>query len=128
MLVLEFYKKSRGIYAETSARSIATRAFVTAAALTVAFLGMACLSGPSEELNSATVQGVILRVESLSLTELALLEIRDEAGKIWTFEARGKRFALFTPSHLNEHKVLGLKVRVSYHREGDALVIDDVSE
>ena len=67
-------------------------------------------------------------MESVSLTELAALEIRDEAGKRWTFEARGKRFALFTPSHLNEHQVLGLPVVVHYHNEADALVIDDITD
>ncbi|MCH8825654.1 MAG: hypothetical protein IIB16_01760 [Chloroflexi bacterium] len=109
----------------------AARAFVAATVAAVFILGIACdsgTSGASEEPGPDIVRGAILRVESLSLTELGVLEIRDDAGKVWTFEARGKRFALFTPSHLNEHQVLGLKVAVHYHREADSLIIDDITD
>lgn len=109
----------------------AARAFVAATVAAVVILGVACdagTSGASEEPGQDIVRGAILRVESLSLTELGVLEIRDDEGKVWRFEARGKRFALFTPSHLNEHQVLGLKVAVHYHREADSLIIDDITD
>lgn len=131
VLVLEFYKKSQENKANVNVSIIAPRAFAMVAVLAVIILGMGCLSGPSgasDGLNSATVRGAIIGVESLSLLELDVLEIRDEAGRAWTFMGQGKIFPLFTPSHLTEHQVLGLSVQVSYHREGDALIIDDISD
>lgn len=131
VLVLEFYKKSLKMGSPFIGRSFAARASVMAVALMVGILGFACgaaLSGTSENSDSPTVQGTILRVESLSITELDVLEIRDADGQTWSFEARGKRFALFTPSHLNEHQVLGLQVEVRYHREGESLIIDDITD
>lgn len=102
-----------------------------AAVIVVTIFASACQGDSSDSgdgLGSGSVRGAILRVESLSLTNLGALEIRDESGKTWTFDAQGKRFALFTPSHLNEHQVLGLHVLVSYHRDGDVLVIDDIRD
>ena len=52
----------------------------------------------------------------------------DETGKKWHFEANGKTFASFTPSHLNEHMLLGLRVTVVFHEEGEVLVVDDVTD
>ena len=101
------------------------------AAIVAAALSTACQTDDFRPLNrtdSTSLTGHIVRVESLSLTELAVLEIQDEAGKIWTFEAQGRGFAQFTPSHLREHQVLGLKVQVRYHKEADALVIDGISD
>ena len=74
------------------------------------------------------VRGQVLRVEARSLIELETLEIQDESGAIWRFEGRGKVIPGFAPSHLNEHKLLGLSVEVTFYREGDALVLHDVTD
>ena len=74
------------------------------------------------------VRGQVLHVEARSLIELEALEIQDESGAIWRFEGRGKVIPGFAPSHLNEHKLLGLSVKVTYYREGDALVLHDVTD
>ena len=34
----------------------------------------------------------------------------------------------FAPSHLNEHKLLGQPVEVFYRREGDALVLRNITD
>lgn len=97
----------------------------------VLILGIACESSTpqsSQGEESLVVTGLIMRVESLSLTELTVLDLQDEAGKIWTFEAQGKRFPQFMPSHLREHQVLGLKVQVQYHEDAAILVIDSISD
>ena len=94
-------------------------------------VGVACQregTGRSNEVGAASVTGSIVRVESLSLVELEVLEVRDESGKVWTFEAQRGRFGSFTPSHLREHQVLGLKVQVQYHEEAGALVIDGITD
>lgn len=74
------------------------------------------------------VRGQVLHVEARSLIELEALEIQDESGAIWRFEGRGKVIPGFAPSHLNEHKILGLSVEVAFYREGDALVLHDVTD
>ncbi len=107
------------------------RTFVTAATLVVLVLALACetnTSAPSDEEAFSTVTGLITKVESLSLFELAALEIMDGTGKVWFFEGRGKRFSRFTPSHLNEHQVLGLKVKVRYYEEDGVLVINGITD
>ena len=74
------------------------------------------------------VRGQVLHVQARSLIELEALEIQDESGAIWRFEGRGKVVPGFAPSHLNEHKLLGLSVEVAFYREGDALVLHDVTD
>ena len=74
------------------------------------------------------VRGQVLHVEARSLIELEALEIQDESGAIWRFEGRGKVVPGFAPSHLNEHKILGLSVKVTYYREGDALVLHAITD
>lgn len=97
-------------------------------------LGLGACSGASSSSNSTPelagemARGLIQNVEGKSLLELESLTITDDSGTLWTFEARGKIIPGFTPSHLNEHRVLGLPVTVEYHREGDALVIDDITD
>ena len=75
-----------------------------------------------------TVHGFIQNVESKSLLELEAVEVVDENGKLWRAEARGILIPDFTPSHLNEHKVLGLKVTLTFYREGDVLVLTDITD
>lgn len=74
------------------------------------------------------IRGQVLHVEARSLIELEALEIQDESGAIWRFEGRGKVIPGFAPSHLNEHKLLGLSVEVTFYREGNALVLHDVTD
>ncbi len=75
-----------------------------------------------------TVHGFIQNVESKSLLELEAVEVVDENGKLWRVEARGIIIPDFTPSHLNEHKVLGLKVTLTFYREGDVLVLTNITD
>ncbi len=74
------------------------------------------------------VRGQVLHVEARSLIELEALEIQDESGAIWRFEGKGKVIPGFAPSHLNEHKILGLSVDVTFYREGDALVLHAITD
>ena len=106
--------------------------FVFAAALSL----MSCAGNGS--VNTATdndaglslevMRGMVLRVEAESLISLAALEVQDDGGKSWRFEGRGKVVPGFTPSHLNEHKLFGDPIEVTYYREGDALVIYDIRD
>ena len=74
------------------------------------------------------VRGIVLEVDAESLISLDALEVQDESGEIWRFEGRGKVVPGFTPSHLSEHKLMGLNVEVSFYREGEVLVLDGISD
>ena len=97
-------------------------------------VGLASCGGNGKSAGQAveleTVRGMVLEVEAESLISLAALEVEDDAGKVWRFEGRGKVVPGFTPSHLNEHKLLGQSVEVSFYREDGredgALVIHDI--
>lgn len=105
------------------------------AAIALALLLMSALAACSADASDAAsqprlqaVRGQVLHVEARSLIELEALEIQDADGAIWRFEGRGKVIPGFAPSHLNEHKILGLSVEVAFYREGDALVLYDVTD
>lgn len=103
------------------------------AALALFLIGVlaACSADASDAASQPRLQfvrGQVLQVEARSLIELEALEIQDADGAIWRFEGRGKVIPGFVPSHLNEHKILGLSVEVAFYREGDALVLYDVTD
>lgn len=105
------------------------------AVIALALLLIGALAACSADASDATAQpslqavrGQVLKVEARSLIELEALEIQDAHGAIWRFEGRGKVIPGFAPSHLNEHKILGLSVEVAFYREGDALVLYDVTD
>ena len=66
------------------------------------------------------VRGQVVEVIPRSFSELELLTIRDEEGRLYTFETEG--FVGFTPSHIREHQFLGQSLLVTYERRGDILV------
>ena len=67
-----------------------------------------------------SVQGIITEVQPRSLTEIATLTVRDDAGRLWTFETEGP--ISFTPSHLREHMLTGQPVVVDYEDKGKRLL------
>ena len=72
------------------------------------------------------VRGLLVEVESVSLTELDSLVLQDGAGKCWTFRAAG--FIGITPSHLREHMALALPVTVRYRETADGLLVVEVAD
>lgn len=66
------------------------------------------------------VRGQVVEVVPKSFSELELLRIRDDDGRIYTFETEG--FVGFTPSHVREHQFLGQTLLVTYEKRGDGLV------
>ena len=68
------------------------------------------------------------KAKSSGQVVISTVEVVDEDGKLWRAEARGILIPEFTPSHLNEHKVLGLKVTLTFYREGDVLVLTDITD
>ena len=70
------------------------------------------------------VRGVVIGVDSASISELRTLDVEDDMGEKWHFVAMNYRG--FTPSHLREHMLSGLPVSVTYHEEGGDFVIDEI--
>ncbi|MCH8061608.1 MAG: hypothetical protein IH861_03810 [Chloroflexi bacterium] len=104
---------------------------LTTLLLVVALAALACTDSSVDDAAGAgreSVHGLIRSVEAQTLLELKSLDLIDEAGNTWHFEANGKTFASFTPSHLNEHMLLGLRVTVVFHRDGELLVVDDITD
>lgn len=109
---------------------------LVAVALPLAFALLSCENrnnsdsalNAGNELRLESVRGMVLDVESESLISLAALEVQDDDGTIWSFEGRGKVVPGFTPSHLNEHKLLGQSVLVTFYREGELLILHDITD
>ena len=103
------------------------------AAMTMGLAVAACGNSASNSGDNSgriieSVRGLVLEVEQDSLISLEALEIQDSEGKVWRFEGKGKVIAGFTPSHLNEHKLLGQSVEVAFYRENDVLVLEGITD
>ena len=70
--------------------------------------------------------GQVTNVVSSSVTALAELELVDDDGVVWQFEARG--FVGQTPSHLEEHAAMGQSIRVEYFVEDGQLIISAITD
>ena len=106
---------------------------LAAVVLAASFVLISCENSNNEAMTEnglqfEEVRGMVLEVEPESLISLVALEVVDTEGKVWRFEGRGKVVPDFTPSHLNEHKLLGLEVLVIYYRDGEELVIHDITD
>ena len=97
----------------------------------VALLGQMACGGSAAEVGgtgaSGSVRGAVADVKSASLTRLSSIDVKDENGTGWHFEA-GDDYKGLSPSHLREHMLQGLPVTVVYHEENAALIIDDVTD
>lgn len=75
------------------------------------------LAAACESSGTSEVRGQVVEVVPRSFSELESLTIRDEEGRLYTFETEG--FVGFTPSHVREHQFLGQSLLVIYEtREG----------
>ena len=92
----------------------------------LAAAAMACGGERDQRDSSEIVTGMIVEVEARSMVDLDSLTVRDAGGTTWRFVAREVRG--FTPSHLNEHRVLGQAVTVSFHRENGELIVETITD
>ena len=117
------------MFIPTVKRTIALTLIAALAALSfMACDDAASYSSEDGERTIESVRGMVVEVEQESLISLEALEIEDSEGKVWRFEGRGKVVVGFTPSHLNEHKLLGQSVEVAFYREEDALVLEGITD
>lgn len=101
--------------------------FLAAATFAAVLLaGILACSGADEATDIPSVSGVVLNVTARSLTQIDVLTVRDESGVTWDFQ--GGAYKGYSPSHLREHMLQGLRVTVSYREENGVLVIDEVAD
>jgi hypothetical protein len=65
-------------------------------------------------------------VRAASLLEVESITVETETGESFLLEADNRIFSGFTPSHLREHMLQGNLVTVTFHQEGERLVLNDV--
>ena len=97
--------------------------------MVVILVGLVSCSNSKTRLDGSdtqqSVRGIILRVESSSVTRVDILEIQDYSGVVWHFTPDGS-YRGFMPSHLREHMLQALPVTVRYHKFDNVLKMYDV--
>ena len=77
-------------------------------------------------IGGSTVRGLVVGLESKSLTNLYSITLMDQSNREWYFIARG--YQGFSPSHLKQHMLLGDPVLVVFHEDGNDLIVDDIED
>lgn len=91
--------------------------------IVIALVLMAALACSGD---TGMVQGRVLEVVDRSPTEIELLRVRDDAGKVWTFTTER---ALFKDgSHLRLHQAMGESVVVLYESKNGRLVATGIND
>ena len=73
-----------------------------------------------------TVTGIVVEVVPTSIVVTGTLRVKDENGRVWSFDGRDYRG--FTPSHLREHMLLGLGVLVRFRRDNVVLRVVEIRD
>ncbi len=107
-------------------KSVALLALVGLISVTLACGGGNDDTSEASNSNLETVSGLVIEVQSKSILELDTISLLTESGDTMVFDARGKRFSGFDPSHLRAH--VGTRLSISFHREDGALVIDSITD
>ena len=94
--------------------------------LILAVAALALVGCQQDERTTGSVTGFVVEVTSSSLVEVAGLSVTDDSGKTWVFVSRGYRG--FSPSHLNEHRVQGSSVTVSFYVDAGERVIEAITD
>ena len=91
-------------------------------------LALGCGRGGTESpsADERTVRGRLTDVKAASLLEVESITVETETGESFLLEADNRIFSGFTPSHLREHMLQGNLVTVTFHQEGERLVLNDV--
>ena len=84
------------------------------------------ISVGDSSIGGSTVRGLVVGLESKSLTNLYSITLMDQSNREWYFIARG--YQGFSPSHLKQHMLLGDPVLVVFHEDGNDLIVDDIED
>lgn len=95
-------------------------------ALAALVLGCGGGDGASSSGEERTIRGRLTDVRAASLLEVESITVETENGESYILEAGNRIFSGFTPSHLREHMLQGTLVTVTFHQEGERMVLNDV--
>ena len=70
---------------------------------------------------------MVVEAVARSLTEVEIVKIRDQAGKLWNFTG-DVRFIGISATHLREHQMAGESVAVTYVSRGGLMVAVDIRD
>lgn len=94
------------------------------AAVVLALAAAACSSGDSEPEGTTSETGLVVSVDTPSLGQVDGFELLTDDGQTLAFDTTDLEFdAAFPVSHLSEHQLLSDPVRVTYHPDGERLVV-----
>ena len=72
------------------------------------------------------VQGLVVDVQSSSITDLDSVTVRDERGTLWTFKVGSS--VSFSQSHLREHQAFAWPVTVFYEETPEGLLANSITD
>ncbi|MCE2463856.1 MAG: hypothetical protein J4F46_08105 [Dehalococcoidia bacterium] len=72
------------------------------------------------------VQGLVVDVQSSSITDLDSVTVRDDSGRLWAFKAGSS--VSFSPSHLREHQAFAWPVIVFYEETPEGLLAYNITD
>lgn len=99
------------------------RALPLASVVLVAAAALAC--EPTLQQQS----GVVIEVDSPALGRVDSFTLLTPEGEMLDFDTTEMEFrAEFPASHLNEHKVLGDRIEVTFRQDGDRLVVTQLDD
>ena len=78
------------------------------------------------------IHGLLTDVNARSLLEVESFQVRDDQGTVWRFQVGASGFAAgghdFTPSHLREHMVQGVRIKVSFIERDGVMAVLSIRE
>lgn len=75
-----------------------------------------------------SVSGLVVEVVPASLVGLESLTVEDERQVRWTVDGGGRTFDGFTPSHLRDHMIQGLRVTLWFEERQGVFVLKEISD
>jgi hypothetical protein len=84
---------------------------------------------PSSALPTSPVSGIVVKVDALSLTDVRGFTLRTPDGRELAFTIGVlENGTVFQPAHLSEHLATASPVKVTFHVEGERLVVTRIED
>jgi hypothetical protein len=86
-------------------------------------------AAPSSALPTSPVSGIVVKVDALSLTDVRGFTLRTPDGRELAFTIGVlENGTVFPPAHLSEHLATASPVKVTFHVEGERLVVTRIED
>ncbi len=86
-------------------------------------------AAPSSALPTSPVSGIVVKVDALGLTDVRGFTLRTADGRELVFTIGVlENGTIFPPAHLGEHLATASPVKVTFHVEGERLVVTRIED